>query len=133
LGRIIAIVLLAPLVYLVAILAASEWGGEVVALETFDVRGRRLETSVWIVQMQGDLWLRASDPKSAWLQRIRTEPAVFVTRRGKRTAYQTEIFEDYASWINRAMREKYGWADQLISTMPMRAADEVVAVRLLEP
>jgi hypothetical protein len=129
--QIIATIVLVPIVYLAALLVASEWGGEVVKIETYDVRGRKLETSVWIAQMQGDLWLRGGDPEAAWVQRLHKEPEIYVTRKGVRTKYRGEIVEDYAREINEAMREKYGRADLVVSTI--HDSDEVVAVRLVEP
>jgi hypothetical protein len=129
--QIIAIIVTLPIVYLVALFAASEWGGEVIKIETYDVRGRKLETSVWVVHMQGDLWIRAGDPEAAWVQRLQAEPDVFVTRQGVRTRYRGELVEDYAREINEAMREKYGRADMLVSTI--HDSDEVLAIRLVEP
>ena len=130
-SRIIGIVLLLPILYGIGILVASEWGGEVVELETYDARGTMFKTSVWIVDAYDDSWLRAGDPEAAWVQRLRETPNVVVTRDGERRGYLAVIVPDFASRINAVMREKYGWADQLIATL--HDPDEVVAVRLQEP
>ena len=130
-GKIITAILLSPFVYLAAILLASEYGGEVVNLETHDERGGKYETSVWIVDLYGDQWIRAGDPEATWLQRIRDYPEVHVTRFGEREVYRAEIVEDFADRINDGMREKYGRADRLISTI--HDDDAVVAIRLVRP
>jgi hypothetical protein len=131
LSRIIGILLLLPILYGLAIVIASETGGEVVELETYDGRGTVYKTSLWIVRAYDDLWLRAGDPEAAWVQRLRETPNVVVIRDGKRQGYLGVVVPDFASRINAAMREKYGWADQVVSTL--HDPDEVVAIRLEEP
>ena len=127
--RIIGIVILLPLLYVLAVLVASEFGGEVVEVETFDDRGRKFSTSLWIVDLYGDTWIRAGDPDSAWVQRLRVNPEVAMTREGARATYHAEIVEDFAERINDGMREKYGRADQLISTI--HDDEAVLAIRLV--
>lgn len=129
--RIIALVFLAPIVFGLSIIAASEWGGEVIEIETLDNRGTQFHTSLWVVDLYGDSWLRGGDPDAAWVQRIRAQPGVFMTRNGEKKAYHAEIVEDFADRINDGMREKYGWADQLIALI--HDESEVVAIRLFEP
>jgi hypothetical protein len=126
--QIITVVLLLPFLYVGAVFLASEYGGEVVEIETVDVFGRTFPTSLWIVDSYGDTWLRAGDPEAVWLQRIRINPSITVTRNGVKARYDAEVVEDFADRINEAMREKYGLADEIIA--PLRNADEVVAIRL---
>lgn len=128
-GKLITLLILAPIVYGVALFVASEYGGEVVELETHDWRGGRFKTSVWIVDMHGDAWIRSGDPESSWLARLRANPEVKVTRDGETLIYQAEVVEDFSAPLNAAMFEKYGRAEQLISTI--HEDEEVVAVRLL--
>jgi hypothetical protein len=130
-GKIITAILLSPIVFFAAILLASEYGGEVVTLETHDERGGKYETSVWIVDLYGDQWLRAGDSEATWLKRIRDYPEVHVTRFGEREVYRAEVDDDFSGRINDGMREKYGRADQLISTI--HDDEEVVAIRLIRP
>jgi len=130
-GKIITAILLSPFVFLLSIMLASEYGGEVVTLETHDERGGKYETSVWVVDLYGDQWIRSGDPEATWLQRIREYPEVHLTRDGEREVYQAEIVDDFADRINGGMREKYGRADMLISTI--HDDDEVVAIRLVRP
>lgn len=130
-GRIIMIAILAPVLYLGAILLASEFGGEVVELETVDERGRKFVTSLWIVDREGDAWLRAGSPDSTWLMRVVKFPEISLTRDGSKSSYRAEVVEDYSRQINQWMREKYGRADMLISTI--HDDDAVVAIRLARP
>jgi len=129
-ARIIGILLLLPVLYGLGILVASEWGGEVVALETYDVRGTMFTTSVWIVDAYDDAWLRAGNSEAGWVQRLRETPTVVITRAGVRQGYRAVIVNDFSDRINEVMREKYGLADQLISTI--HEPDEVLAIRLEE-
>jgi hypothetical protein len=126
--RIITVVLLLPFLYAGAVYYASEYGGETVELETIDVFGRIFPTTVWIVDAYGDTWIRADDPESVWLQRIRINPVVYVTRKGVKAEYRAEVVDGFTSQINEAMREKYGRADEVIA--PLRDPDEAVAIRL---
>lgn len=126
--RIITLLLLAPILYLAALVIASEYGGEVVVLETENEQGGRFETSLWIVDLYGDTWLRSGDPNAAWLMRIRNNPEVIVIRDGERLPYHAEIVPDFGSRINAGMAEKYGFANTIVSTV--HDGDGVVAIRL---
>jgi len=126
--RIITVVLLLPFLYAGAVFCASEYGGETVELETIDVFGRTFPTTVWIVDAYGDTWIRADDPESVWLQRIRINPVVYVTRKGVKAEYSAEVIEGFTKQINEAMREKYGRADEIVA--PLHDRDEAVAIRL---
>lgn len=128
---IIRLLLLIPVLYGAALFAASEWGGEVVELETFDARGARFETPVWIVEAYDDVWLRAGNPEAAWLQRLRSKPEVLLRRGGRETRHRAVVVQSATRSVNDLMRQKYGWADRLISTLHDPA--KVVAVRLEEP
>jgi hypothetical protein len=131
LSRIIGLLFLLPFALAIAILAASEWGGEVVTLETYDPRGTMFSTSLWIVDLYGEEWLRASDPEASWVRRLRETPNVVLIRDGVRKGYLAVIVEDFSGRINDGMREKYGFADQL--TGLLRDPEQVLAIRLEEP
>ena len=109
--------------------AASELGGEVVTLVTSDTDGTLHETSLWIVEDEGALWLRAGNPDSSWLKRIRKTPAVTLTRAGKTVRYRAEVVLGRNGRINQLMADGYGWADRVIGGM--RDAAETVAIRLV--
>jgi len=128
LGRIISIVIMLPVLYFAAILAASEMGGEVVLIETLAPNGRTFETSVWVVDFDRGAWLRGGNADSDWVIRLRAQPEVFMTRAGQRVAYRAQVIDGLADRVNAAMREKYGVADRLVSTT--HDSERVVAIRL---
>jgi hypothetical protein len=113
-----------------AIFAASEFGGEVVKLDSVDASGAHHTTHLWVVDDGGFAWLRAGVPTSGWLVRIEANPDVTVERGGvsypmKAVPVREPVIRDR---IHTLMREKYPWADRLISVM--RDANGSVAVRL---
>ena len=128
--RIIVILLVLPIVYFAAIFAASEWGGEVVELETAGPMERSFITSLWIVDFDRASWLRAGDPGAEWLARLRADPMVHLIRNGERKAYRAQVFNELGGQVNQEMRKKYGRADELLSTW--LDPQEIVAVRLVE-
>lgn len=121
-------VMLALLALVIAVLTASEWGGEVVELRTIDGIGSTQTTRVWIVEDQGNLWLRAGRSSSGWLERLRVHPKVELVRDGKTTGYDAVAVPEAGERINALMADKYGVADWLIGLMRNDAS--VVPVRL---
>ncbi len=111
--------------FVLFIFAASELGGEVVALDTGEHR-----TRLWVVEDDGALWLRAGTPGAAWLGRIGEGGTVTVERGGAAASYRATPDRRPArrERIHALMREKYGWADALISLM--RDGEGSVPVRL---
>jgi hypothetical protein len=128
--QIINVVLLLPFLYFGAVVLANNYGGEVVEIETVDVFGRSFSTSVWIVDLYSDTWIRANDPDAVWLQRLRINPSIKLTRNGVAAPFEAEVVDDFAERINEGMREKYGSADAIMA--PLRNDDEVVVIRLVE-
>ncbi len=128
---ILRLVLVSPIAFGLALVWATQHGGETVELETLDERGTSFFTTLWIVDLHEQPWLRAGDPEATWLQRLRSDPEVFVVRDGERRPFRAEVDENRAWRINDAMREKYGRADQIVSLL--HDPDRVVAIRLIEP
>jgi hypothetical protein len=116
-GKILMALVTVVLLFAGAIFAASELGGEVVELTTYDPEGRSYPTSVWIVEDHEQLWLRAGDSGSAWFLRLEQTPEVEVERDGVRRAYTAVPMPRQRDRINPEFAEKYGWADRLIGTM----------------
>lgn len=128
---IIGLLISSPLLFGVAVYAASEYGGEKVQLETFDERGNSFLTTLWVVELHEEPWLRAGDPEATWLQRLQVDPNVILIRGGERKPYRAEVSDMGAGRVNEAMRDRYGWADQIV--VWIHDPDSVVAVRLVEP
>lgn len=123
----VAVVLLA-LLFVVAIGVASETGGEVVTLHTRDADGGEVSTSLWLVEHGGQLYLRAGQQGSGWLERLKAESRVEMERAGQRRIYRAVEAEDVRDPVNELMAEKYGWADAFIGVM--RDDSQTVPVRL---
>lgn len=114
-----------------SIYGASELGGEVVTLRTRE-GAKEVETRLWVVDDGGFQYLRAGNPGSGWLQRIELDPNVVVERNGVATRYRgVPVIDDPAqpARIHERMREKYGFADRIVSVLGDRSLS--VAVRLV--
>ena len=127
---ILRLVFYSPFAFGLALFWATQYGGETVELETVDERGTTFFTTLWVVDLHEEPWLRAGDPEATWLQRLRRDPEVFLVRDGERKVYRAEIDERSTERVNEAMREKYGRADQIVSVVQDHA--QSVAIRLVE-
>lgn len=121
---------IAGLFFGASILYASEQGGEVVTLLTFDLEGKGSETRLWVVDDAGRAWLRAGQPGASWLRRIQAVPEVVVRRAGGEARYVAVPQPGPAATerINALMRERYGFWDRWVSLIHDDA--QCVAVRL---
>ena len=88
--------------------------GELVLLETRDSRSHAARVKLWIVEVDGRLYLSGAAAR-AWVARVRRHPEVRVTRDGRDRAYRAVIVDDPAvtKAVDRAVSEKYGNADRL--------------------
>lgn len=127
---IVVCVLALVVLFFGGIYAASELGGEIVTLTTFDAAGDPIETRLWVVDDAGSAWLRCGVPTSGWCGRMRANPDVRVSRGGAPQAFTAVLVTDppVRDRIHALMAEKYGWADALIGMI--RDGDASVAVRL---
>lgn len=121
--------LLAVVVLLVGVIfGASELGGEVVVLRTRDGSAAVHETSLWVIEEGESLWLRAGDPSSGWLARLRANPEVELERAGEAKPYRANVVPERSEWLNGQLAERYGWADWVIDTT--LGGRDATAVRL---
>ncbi len=99
-----------------AVLAASELGGEVVVLHTRDAGGADRSTHLWVVDDAGSAWLRSGVPTSSWFVRLEASPEVSVERGGRAERYRAVPVRsaEACDRVHALMRQKYGWADRLI-------------------
>jgi hypothetical protein len=114
--------------YGVGIMAASVLGGEVVTLYTRDAQGREYQTSLWVAEQDGRLWLRAGRPGSGWLKRLVETPEVRLERAGVLGDYRAVVVMPQRDRINTLMTDRYGWADQVIGLL--RDPEAVIPIRL---
>ncbi|HTO54814.1 MAG TPA: hypothetical protein VMR50_15620 [Myxococcota bacterium] len=128
-ATIAGLILLAGILFVCVIFGASEFGGELVTLHTHDGAADRT-THLWVVDDVGFQWLRAGVPSSGWLKRIEADPDVTVERKGQSAHYHAVPIHDPVTRdrIHALMREKYAWADKLVSAI--RDPNGSVPVRL---
>lgn len=125
----LAVGILAAAIVTLSAFAIDE--GEVVTLVSIDGANAQFETSVWIVEIDGVHWLRATRPDALWLARMRNHPEVGIVRGDHRResflAVPIDTPEGRAK-INEAMARKYGAADGILRRFV--DADRSVPVRL---
>jgi len=111
----LATALFAALVVLTSAFVLDE--GEVVTLQTSNASGASFETSVWVVEDAGSLWLRAGRGNATWLARLRVRPEVTIERHGERRAFHAVPVEDDGARerVNAGMAAKYGAADRILA------------------
>jgi hypothetical protein len=87
---------------------------EVVQLRTLDGEGHPHETKLWIVDHEGQPWVRAARPTLGWVMRIRDNPHVELIRDGETRPYTAVIVEDPEAKqaIDAAIEAKYGLVDR---------------------
>ena len=108
----------------------SEIGGEVVVLHTRDASGADQATHLWVVDDGGYAWLRSGLPTSGWFVRLETNPDVVVERAGQSSRFRAVPVREPATRdrINGLIRDRYGWADRVISAT--RDGNRSIPVRL---
>jgi hypothetical protein len=104
--------------------------GEVVTLVTFDAQGRSHETDLWVVDVDGDAYVRAANPDEGWLDRVRQRPEVHLLRDGGMVTLRGVPVEAQAvrEAVEAAMRRKYGWVGRAL--VLLRDHSRAVPVRL---
>ena len=126
--RKIVVFVVSVILFLLALQFVASESGEVVELSTLDIDGQPVETRLWVVDLDGDQYLRAGSPQSGWYARLRANPRVGVARGDVRAAYDAHPEPERREEVNELMRQKYGWADQVISMMFGR--DDATPIRL---
>lgn len=112
----LGVVVVAVVALMMGVSAMSP-SSEVVILTSSDVSAQGYETPLWIVEDEGDLWLRAGNPDSEWLARVRANPEVALERGDETLRYQAVLVDEDASRerVNELMDEKYGASNTLVS------------------
>lgn len=126
--RRIAIGIAVLLVVAAGLYVGGAESGEVVVLRTRDAEGGVHETRLWVVDHEGAAWLRAGNPDSGWLARLRSRPEAEIVRGGETFAVRGVPDPAMRDTVNRLMAEKYGWSDRYIRLFV--ASDAAVPVRL---
>jgi hypothetical protein len=117
---------------LATVAIASSWvdEGEVVQLTTFDAGDREHETDLWIVDVDGRLYVRADLPGADWLERLRAKPEAELRRNGDHERVRAAPVDDpeVRAAVERAMAAKYGLLDRLVGVI--RDEAKAVTVRI---
>ena len=107
---------------------ASE-SGEVVILTTTDASGEPQTTRLWVVERDGQQWLRAGVPQSGWFVRLQADNLIKLERDGITRSYVAVPDLSLQAEINDLMSQKYGWADSYIGFLFGRDASVPVALQ----
>ncbi len=101
------------------IFALSEFGGEVVTVQSIRDDGSTKNTRLWIVDDAGETWLRAGIPNEAWLSHIAQRPTVQIIRDGRSKTYTARAVrtDEARDRVHALMAEKYRTADKIISVI----------------
>ena len=90
---------------LLALAAATYVAGEqteVVVLRTVDAQGEAFETKMWVVDHDGEVFVRVANPRRHWYQRLLANPRAELVRDGQSTRVAAEPSEDPETLANRA-------------------------------
>jgi hypothetical protein len=117
-----------PLAVTAATFVAGE-SMEVVVLRTFDQEHIAHDTKLWIVDHEGQPWVRSARPDLGWLERLRANPRVELVRGGVPATYRAVIVDsaEVRRAIDEQMAAKYGWVDRLSGLI---VSQDQVAIRL---
>lgn len=127
-AKLIAAILAVGVVLIALEIIASE-SGEVIVLTTQDANGATAETRLWVVEHEGDMWLRAGSPNSGWYKRLLTSAEIGIQRGAESLDASAEPNVAARDVVNRLMNDKYGWADSYIGLLFGR--DDAIPIRLL--
>jgi hypothetical protein len=88
---------------------------ETVVLHTGTVGNQDHFATLWVVDADGHVWIRAETRQRSWLGPLETHPEVELRRAGRTRRYEAVPMDDpeAIAYVNALFREKYGLADRL--------------------
>jgi hypothetical protein len=88
---------------------------ETVVLRTIGVNHEDHYATLWVVDDNHYVWIRAEDRMRRWLSHVRENPDVELRRHRRTFAYRAALFDsiDAQEYVDSKFREKYGFADWL--------------------
>lgn len=86
---------------------------EIVVLRTLGVRYEDHFATLWVVDDDHFVWIRAENRKRRWLSHLRENPNVDLRRSGQTIAYRATFFDtpEARAYVDPKFRAKYGFAD----------------------
>jgi len=113
-----ALRLLAALLGLLVLVAVGTWVAgeqtEVAVLRTREAGGAPRDTKLWVVDLDGDQWVRVARPEREWFKRLRANPEIEIIRHGgppERVRATPDPTEETKAKLDQAFRAKYGLVD----------------------
>jgi len=119
----------AGVIVLIAVTAALADRGEVAILKSRAGNQYWIGTRLWVVEVDGAIYVRGPN-HSGWVERVRANPEVLLTRGEATAQYHAATSSDARSLaaVERAIAEKYGraerWLDRVFD------GSDPIAVRL---
>jgi hypothetical protein len=106
----------------------SQATSDIVVLRTFGTGHVEHYASLWVIEDGRHLWVRADNRERRWLEHVRANPHVELSREGQMRSYRAKFFDDSdaRAFVDSRIREKYGFADWLRAllddrdTLPIR-------------
>lgn len=90
--------------------------GEVATLAITDAQARVFETKLWIVDLDGAVYVRSGAADAHWLERLEGHPQARLARNGGSVSVRGTAVADPAvrDAVNRAMSRKYGHFERVL-------------------
>jgi hypothetical protein len=109
--------------------AIGSCGSEISVLRTFDANGLDTYTTVWAIDENPHVWIRAHRADREWLEDLVRYPRVELKRHGRSQGYRAAVFDrpDASQYVNKRFRDAYGWADRW---RELREGNHPIPVRL---
>ena len=109
--------------------AVGAGGRDVGVLRTFDVHGKDLYTTLWVIDDAEFVWIRANRPDRRWLSHVQQNPKVELRRSSHQRLYLAVIYDTpkARAYVAPRFREKYGLADRW---REWRDGNDTVPIRL---
>jgi len=88
---------------------------ETAMLRTSTVRNQDYYETLWFVEGDGYVWIRAEDPRSRWLRAVRENPDVSLRRGPFDDRFDATVWEgkpELSRDVDAMFRAKYGLADR---------------------
>jgi hypothetical protein len=124
-------ILVAALLFFIAFTWWALESTGVAVLETRAPDGSLRSTHVWFAEPDGEIWLEASAPESAWYRDIQEDPRLSFSATDRSGHYVAQRIEepDAHDQIRSLLREKYGVRDRWVTLL--FDTSRSVAVRLV--
>ena len=95
--------------------SVSRAAQETVVLHTSTLANQDHFATLWVVEDDGRVWIRAETRQRRWLAAVLAHPEVELRRAGTTRRYEAQPFDDpeAIAAVNALFRAKYGLADRL--------------------